>query len=90
MKRDDILDLAGSLIGGDRHDTYGDAFHDFTRIGKMWGAVLDILVSPEQVALCMALVKIGRLSNGQRDHLDGWVDGCGYLALGGEIATEVT
>lgn len=87
-KRSRILNTAKQLINGDRQNTYGDAAEDFTRTGKMWAAVLGLdTVTPEQVALCMTLVKIGRLCQ-TPNHEDSWVDGCGYLALGGEIATR--
>lgn len=85
-ERDLILNNARMLISGDRKKTYGDAAKDFTRTGKMWAAVLGVEeVTPVQVALCMALVKIGRLCETE-DHRDSWIDSCGYLALGGEIA----
>lgn len=85
--REQILSTASNLISGDRRQTYGDAATDFTRTGRMWAAVLGIPeVTAEQVALCMALVKIGRLCETPNHH-DSWVDGCGYLALGGEIAS---
>jgi len=85
-ERELILDNAKMLISGHRRQTYGDAETDFTRTGKMWAAVLGIEeVTAEQVALCMALVKVGRLCN-TPSHRDSWIDGCGYLALGGDIA----
>lgn len=87
MNRDDILNTASSLIGGDRHQDYGDAKENFTRIGKLWEQVLGVPVTPGQVALCMNQVKVSRLV-ATPNHPDGWVDGAGYLALGGEIATE--
>jgi hypothetical protein len=83
--RDEIIDTAKGLISGDRHNTYGDASDDFTRTGKMWEQVLGVEVSPEQVALCMLLVKVSRLTN-THTHRDSWVDVIGYAALGGEIA----
>lgn len=84
--RDEILEEAARLISGDREDTYGSAIADFTRTGKMWAAILGVPeVTAEQVALCMAAVKIGRLCH-TPNHPDSWVDACGYLALGGDIA----
>ncbi|AYD82051.1 hypothetical protein I5G60_gp57 [Mycobacterium phage Saguaro] len=86
-RREHIVNTALSLINGDRQDTYGDARTDFIRTGRMWAAVLGLPeVRPEQVALCMALVKVGRLCNSPA-HLDSWIDAVGYLALGGDIAT---
>lgn len=85
-ERDHILNTAKRLISGDREQTYGSALDDFTRTGKMWAAILGLeTVTAEQVALCMAAVKVGRLCN-TPNHQDSWVDACGYLALGGDIA----
>lgn len=85
-ERDHILNTAKRLISGDREQTYGTAIDDFTRTGKMWAAILGLEeVTAEQVALCMAALKIGRLCN-TPNHADSWVDACGYLALGGDIA----
>lgn len=84
-ERDHILNAAKRLISGARQESYGDARDDFTRTGKMWAAVLGLDgVTPEQVALCMLLVKVGRLCESP-DHQDSWIDICGYAALGGEI-----
>jgi hypothetical protein len=85
-KCEEILDTAKGLITGDRNKVYGDAREDFTRTGKLWEQVLGVEVPPEKVAMCMALVKFGRLTNSP-DHEDSWVDAAGYIALGGEIAT---
>lgn len=83
-----FCDTAKKLVGGDRRAIYGDAAEDFTRTGKMWAAILGLdEVTPEQVALCMAALKMGRLCN-TVNHLDSWVDGIGYLALGGNIAAR--
>ena len=87
--RDAILAEAGRLISGDREGTYGDARDDFTRTGKMWAAILGLThdIPPEKVAMCMAALKIGRLCRSP-GHADSWVDACGYLALGGDIAAS--
>jgi hypothetical protein len=83
---DGLINDANRIISGDRNAVYGDAGEDFTRTGKMWAAILGLdAVRPEQVALCMTALKIGRLCE-TPGHRDGWVDGIGYLALGGEIA----
>jgi len=83
-----FCDTAKGLVSGDRRATYGDALTDFTRTGRMWAAILGVdEVTPEQVALCMAALKLGRLCN-TADHEDSWVDAIGYLALGGDIANQ--
>lgn len=87
MNKNETLDAARKLINGDRAKTYGNARDNLTCTGKLWEQVFGHPVSPEQVAICMALVKIGRLCS-TIGHEDSWVDGVGYLAIGSEIATE--
>lgn len=84
MKRDEILDTAKALINGDRQSHYGPPDENFRRIAAGWGVILGCDVSPEQVALCMAWLKIARLANGP--HADSYIDGAGYLALAGELS----
>lgn len=83
-KRDEVLTTAKSLISGERAAAYGDARENFTKVGKMWEQVLGVPVTPEQVTLCMALLKVSRAAV-QPDRLDNWIDIAGYSALGAEI-----
>lgn len=85
--RDEVLVVAGELISGDRHDDYGSAVENFSRIAQLWSPILGVPVSAVQVALCMSQVKVSRLVNSP-GHVDSWVDAVGYFALGGEIATD--
>lgn len=68
---------AHRLVHGARQGTYGHPFLDFGRTAKMWEGVLGIPLTPEQIALCMVLVKIGRLCQ-TPDHHDSVVDIAGY------------
>lgn len=45
---------------------------------------MTIMLDAKDVALMMALFKIARIMTGH-GKADNWVDGCGYLACGGEI-----
>ena len=84
MNRSEILDTAKQLITGDRHEQHGEAHRNFARIAAMWSIILNADVDSSQVALCMAALKISRAcSNPDLD--DSYVDGCGYLALAGEL-----
>ena len=70
---------ADNLINGQRREDYGDAVHNFNRIAIGWSAILDIPVTEQQVALCMAWLKMARQVDGaKRDNI---VDGIGYLGL---------
>ena len=84
--RSETLEEAGKLINGDRQADYGTPQENFTRISKGWSVLLETDVTPEQVALCMAWVKLARLVNGP--HHDSYVDGCGYIALASELSEE--
>ena len=67
---------------------YGEAEENFEKIGKVWGALLDIDPIPAyQIALMMDALKTVRLfRNGQ--HEDSWLDKEGYIQLGKEIANS--
>lgn len=72
-----ILQEAERLVGGDRGEAYGHPLDDFTRTGRIWGAILGIPdVAPELVGLCMDGVKISREVNHPKR--DNRVDGPGY------------
>lgn len=77
MSEESILDEAKRIVHGERGENYGHPFEDFSRTAQIWSAVLDIDVTPEQVALCMIGVKISREVN--RPKRDNIVDGAGYF-----------
>lgn len=83
-KRSEILRQAESLINGDREAHYGTPQENFARIAAGWSVILQEDVTPDQVALCMAWLKIARLVNGPHD--DSYIDGAAYMALAGELA----
>lgn len=87
MKRNAVLATAGELINGDRADDYGSAYDNHMRIAQIWSALIDVELSPEQVAMMMIGLKLSRLANSP-DKIDSWVDICGYGALGGEMSNE--
>lgn len=83
-KRHDILTEADSLIHGDRQSHYGTPQENFARIASIWSVILGHMVRPDQVALCMAGLKLARLANGP--HLDSYIDVAGYIAIAGELS----
>lgn len=87
MNREELFGTAATIISADRQATYGPAKDNFSSTGRLWAQVLGVPVTPEQVALCMVLLKIDRLRV-TPSHEDTWVDILGYAALGGEIATS--
>lgn len=63
---------------GAREGTYGHPLDDFTKTGKMWGAILGTEpIPPETVGLMMVAVKISREVN--QPKRDNRVDGAGYF-----------
>ena len=87
MNRHDILTEADRLTSTDRNKNYGPPRLNHERIAAVWSMLLGIDVTPSQVALCMAGVKLARLAQ-TPDHLDSFIDGAAYMAIAGEIATE--
>jgi hypothetical protein len=81
-----ICQEAHRLVNGERDQTYGTALTNFTRIAKLWSVVLNMEVTPEQVGLCMALLKIAReVNKHKRDNL---VDCAGYLLCTQKVIDE--
>lgn len=77
---DDILNKARTVCE-DRGEHYGDPFTDFSKIAHLWDVVLDCEhpITPEQVALCMILVKVARITqNHNFYHADSVLDVIGY------------
>ena len=71
------LDVAKSLVHGDRNADYGHPLDDFTRTAAMWTAIIGVEIKPEQVPLMMICVKLSRLTNdiNKRDSI---IDVAGY------------
>ena len=87
MNRSDILDTAKEVITKDRQATHGSAEDNFGLIAAYWSAHLNRTIKPHDVAVMMTLLKLARAKANPK-HVDNWIDGCGYLALGGETAAE--
>ena len=73
MKPEDLIRLAIELVNTDRQRDYDHPYDNFTRIAKIWSAILGVDVLPEQVALCMVGVKIAREAHAPKD--DNVIDG---------------
>lgn len=87
MKRDDILDTAKEYVTKDRAATHGNLEDNFGLIAAYWSAHLGRNIKAHDVAVMMTLLKLARAKSNPK-HTDNWIDGCGYLALGGEAAME--
>ena len=87
MKKDQVLIEAANLINGERSKDYGPIMLNHRRIAAGWEVILGVGVTPHQVAMCMAWLKIARLIHSD-NHLDSYVDAVAYMAIAGELATE--
>ena len=87
MKRGEVLKEAERLMSGDRQEDYGSPYENHRRIAVLWSAYLGTDVSPMQVAICMALVKIARLQeNFEYSKDDTFVDLTAYASIAAELA----
>ena len=94
MNRIDVLALAADCVTRDRAAQHGDAARNFGLIARYWTAHLGYPVTAQDVPVMMTLLKLARIKSGSGNadsgsgNADNWVDGCGYLALGGELSTS--
>lgn len=98
MSREAILEAAMECVCHDRNSQYGDPEDNFNTIAKLWSIYLTAtglgdgqddwrLITPEDVAIMMNLLKVARIATGTQK-ADSWIDAIGYLACGGEIASK--
>lgn len=86
MKAQNLLRTASDTLRS-RGAHYGTMRENHQRIADIWAVILQQRVTPEQVALCMAGLKIARLVQSP-DHEDSWLDLAGYAAVGAEIVDD--
>ena len=95
MNTTEILQKTEKLVNGDRDKTHGNKIENHENISRLWSAYLqnktklNIILSPEDVAQLMSLLKIARTQAGEHN-IDDYVDACGYSAIAGEIANKRT
>lgn len=87
----EVCAKAANLVGGDRQKTHGDKVENHQNIASLWNAFLGYRIlennhlTPRDVALMMALLKIARTKSGSHN-LDDYVDLAGYAGVAAEIA----
>ena len=96
MKRDEILKTAEEIVTKGRNVQYGEPENNFAVIAEYWSTYLSqhnggrvILLTPMDVAIMMALFKIGRITTEGEFTADSYVDCAGYAAIAGEMATDM-
>lgn len=87
MTRTEVLETANKMVTGQREKEYGAVENNFACIAELWSAYKDVDITPLDVAMMMTLLKLGRIKTGTAKN-DSFVDAAGYIACGGEIATE--
>lgn len=89
LTRDEVLNAA-LAIEARQAGTYGKAERSFETIADLWNGYLSsvfgfgIALTPSDIAVMMALMKVARISSGVY-HADNFVDAANYLALASEV-----
>jgi hypothetical protein len=86
-KTEELLNNVQSTLV-QRGSVYGSAEINHRRISELWSGYLDTYISPEQVAMCMLLVKVARLSQSS-DHEDSLADLLGYGLIYHQIVKDM-
>ena len=81
--RESILDAAKRCVCGDREQDYGSPEDNFAVIAALWTAYTGTDITPKDVAMMMALLKIARAKAGSKP--DTYLDLAGYATCGGEL-----
>lgn len=84
MKASTVFATAAMLVDGDRRESHGDPKQSFERIAALWSAYTGVTLSARDVAMMMALLKIGRTCYGKNND-DDYVDAAGYIAIASEV-----
>ena len=85
--RERLLKEAISITTSDRNAAYGNPEDNFANIAAYWSSYLtqstkvDIVISPQDVAHMMILMKVARLATNPT-HYDSLLDIAGYAACG--------
>jgi len=87
ITREQCLDKAKECVMKDRNSTYGSPEDSFQKVANLWEAYKGTPFTSKDVALMLALLKVGRLS-ANPTHDDSWVDLAGYAACGSELGNK--
>lgn len=86
IEQETILQTAQRLVYGNRQRDYGHPLTDMTRTAKLWSVIFGTEVTPLQVPLAMAALKISReLENHKADNL---IDLAGYAAVAARVVGD--
>lgn len=94
MTRAEILDKAKQIVAKDRNAQYGEPEDNFDVIAQFWNHYLTttqgvcLYLSAPDVAIMMALFKIGRIATARDMNEDSYIDAAGYIACAAECAVR--
>lgn len=80
-----ILEEAQKIVDGDRREDYGDMQESFNRISRLWSAYTGLILTANDVANMMILLKVSRNKNYHRDSI---LDIAGYAYCAEKICSE--
>lgn len=85
--REEILNRAIKCVCTDRNTQYGEPEDSFRVISYLWETYLNRPLTPHDVGIMMALLKIARIMTGQTK-ADNYVDAAGYIACAAQCKVE--
>jgi hypothetical protein len=80
-----ILEEADKIIG-ERGQDYGGIEDNFMRIARLATIILNVQITPYQVAMILHATKLARMA-GTRDKHDNYVDAINYIAFADGLRT---
>ncbi len=96
MTREETLDAAKECVCKSREADYSSPENSFVCIANLWNSYLSArmeralaqggnwIITPKDVGVMMALLKIGRIATG-RFKEDSYIDCAGYIACAAEL-----
>lgn len=94
MSRGEVLDKAKEIICKDRNATHGEPEDSFAPIASFWSVYLNfkygmpVQLTNLDVSMMMSLFKHGRQVLNPANP-DNYLDGVGYMAIGGSMGMEI-
>jgi hypothetical protein len=85
--RRDCLEEAIRCVCSDRNNQYGEPENAFTRVANLWEVYTGYNYTAEDVAIMLALLKIGRIKDGVYK-ADNYIDLAGYAACAMECCVN--
>ena len=93
MIRKEVLEEAIRCVCTDRNEQYGEPEDSFEVIAGLWNSYVEsdciigrgVVIGSADVAIMMALFKIGRMMTSADQKRDTFVDAAGYIACAAQI-----